>query len=82
MSQEMRPTARFEIEFIKPSVVQVFFGMLSRVPGFAFNMVRGRVTQTTGRYELEFSGGEKVIERILGRCKRHGVRVLAFNVVT
>ena len=81
MSQEKRPTARFEIEFAQPSLVKTFFQMLSRAPGFAFNLVRGRVTRSNARYELEFTGGEEAIERILSRCKRQGMRVRAFDVV-
>lgn len=81
MSQEKRPTARFEIELMEPSQVKSWFQTLSSIPGVAFNLVRGRVTRTSARYELEFMGGEGAIERILSRCKRQGMRIRAFDIV-
>jgi hypothetical protein len=81
MSQDKQHTARFEIIFTQRSLVKSLFAMLSRIPGFAFNLLRGRLTRTSARYELEVSGSEKVIAMILRRCERLGVEIRGFEAV-
>jgi hypothetical protein len=81
MTEEKRPTTRFEVNFSKPSLVRNLFRKLSEVRGLAWSVVRGRITRTDGRYELELCGGKEATETILSRCARRGLRVRILEIV-
>jgi len=81
MSREQRSTARCEVTLHKRKLVKALFALLAHTRGFAFHLLRGRLTRTSARYELEFSGGEKAIAVILRRCNRLGARIRSFETI-
>ncbi len=75
MSERGRSTTRIEIHIASHNVVKSLFHELSGAPFFGWNIVRGRVTRKSSRYELEVSSDAHIMEMLLGHLERPGVKV-------